>query len=52
LSAEGLAIFKVLFARDKDWRDLQVMLFAQGENFDAGYTSTGSRAFSSATTSD
>ena len=37
LSAEDLAIFKVLFAREKDWRDLQEMLFAQGEDFDAGY---------------
>jgi len=37
LSAEDLAIFKVLFARDKDWRDLREMLFAQGERFDRGY---------------
>jgi hypothetical protein len=37
LSAEDLAIFKVLFAREKDWRDLRELLFAQGEAFDAGY---------------
>ncbi len=36
LSAEDLAIFKVLFARDKDWRDLREVLFAQPD-FDAGY---------------
>jgi hypothetical protein len=37
LSAEDLAIFKVLFAREKDWRDLRELLFAQGERFDAGH---------------
>ena len=37
LSAEDLAIFKVLFARDKDWRDLREMVFAQAPNFDADY---------------
>lgn len=37
LSAEDLAIFKALFARDKDWRDLAEMLFAQGSEFDAAY---------------
>ena len=37
LSAEDLAIFKVLFARDKDWRDLREMLFAQGTDLDASY---------------
>jgi hypothetical protein len=37
LSAEDLAIFKVLFAREKDWRDLRELLFAQGERFDVGY---------------
>ena len=30
LSAEDLAIFKVLFAREKDWRDLAEMLLAAG----------------------
>lgn len=37
LSAEDLAVFKVLFARDKDWRDLSEMLLAQGPVFDAAY---------------
>jgi len=37
LGAENLAIFKVLFARDKDWRDLREMVFAQAPNFDAEY---------------
>jgi hypothetical protein len=37
LSAEDLAIFKVLFSREKDWRDLRELLFAQGERFDASY---------------
>ncbi len=37
LSAEDLAIFKTLFARDKDWRDLREMVFAQAPNFDSGY---------------
>jgi hypothetical protein len=37
LSAEDLAIFKVLFARDKDWRDLRETLFAQASDFDTAY---------------
>ena len=37
LSPEDLAIFKVLFARDKDWRDLHEMLLAQGGDFAAAY---------------
>jgi len=37
LSAEDLAVFKILFARDKDWRDLQEMLLAQAPDFDAAY---------------
>ena len=37
LGPEDLAIFKVLFARDKDWRDLHEMLLAQGREFDAAY---------------
>ena len=37
LSPEDLAIFKALFARDKDWRDLHEMLLAQGPGFDAAY---------------
>ena len=37
LSAEDLAIFKILFDREKDRRDLGEMLFALGGDFDAGY---------------
>lgn len=37
LSPEDLAIFKVLFARDKDWRDLREMLLAQAGAFDTAY---------------
>jgi hypothetical protein len=37
LSPEDLAIFKVLFSREKDWRDLRELLFAQGERFDRDY---------------
>jgi hypothetical protein len=37
LSSEDLAIFKVLFAREKDWRDLRELLFAQGDRFERGY---------------
>jgi hypothetical protein len=37
LSAEDLAIFKVLFDRAKDWRDLAELLFALGPDFDAEY---------------
>jgi hypothetical protein len=35
LSPEDLAIFKVVYARDKDWRDLREMLLAQGPDLDA-----------------
>ena len=37
LSAEDLAIFKGLFDREKDWRDLSELLFALGGEFDASY---------------
>jgi hypothetical protein len=37
LGPEELAIFKVLFAREKDWRDLREMLLAQAPGFDACY---------------
>ena len=37
LSAEDLVIFKVLFAREKDWRDIGELLFAQGERFERPY---------------
>jgi len=39
LGAEDLAVFKALFARDKDWRDLRELLFAQQPGFDPGYAS-------------
>jgi hypothetical protein len=37
LSAEDLFIFKVLFDRPKDWRDIDELLFCQGEALDVGY---------------
>jgi hypothetical protein len=37
LSPEDLTIFKVLFSRAKDWRDLEELLFAQGAGFDIAY---------------
>jgi hypothetical protein len=37
LSAEDLAIFKVIFDREKDRTDLEEMLFALGPDFDADY---------------
>lgn len=37
LSAEDLALFKALFDRDKDWRDIEEMLFALAGDFDAAY---------------
>jgi len=37
LSAEDLAIFKVIFDRPKDWPDLTEMLYALGPDFDASY---------------
>jgi hypothetical protein len=35
LSAEDLAVFKVIFDRPKDWTDLEEMIFALGPDFDA-----------------
>jgi hypothetical protein len=37
LSAEDLAIFKVIFDRPKDWLDLAEVFYALGPHFDAGY---------------
>lgn len=37
LSAEDLAVFKAVFDRPKDWRDIDELLFAMGEEFDADY---------------
>ena len=40
LSAEDLMIFKVLFDRDKDWRDLDELVFAMAGELDAAYVRT------------
>lgn len=40
LSAEDLVVFKALFDRDKDWRDIDEVLFAAGETFDVDYVRT------------
>ncbi len=37
LSPEDLAVFKVLFSREKDWRDLAELRIALGETLDADY---------------
>jgi len=37
LSAEDLLVFKVLFDRDKDWRDIEEMAFALAGELDAAY---------------
>jgi hypothetical protein len=37
LSAEDLAIFKVIFDRAKDWTDIDEMLYALGAEFDSYY---------------
>ena len=37
LSAEDLVVFKAIFDRAKDWRDIDELLFAMGEAFDADY---------------
>ena len=37
LSAEDLAVFKVIFDRAKDWNDLDEMLFALAAEFDEAY---------------
>lgn len=40
LGAEDLAIFKVIFDRAKDWRDLADMLHALGSEFDVAYATS------------
>ena len=35
LSAEDLVVFKALFDRDKDWRDIAELDFAAEDDFDA-----------------
>jgi hypothetical protein len=37
LAAEDLLVFKVLFDRDKDWRDIEELIFAQADDLDARY---------------
>ncbi len=37
LSAEDLVVFKAIFDRAKDWRDIDEVLFALGEEFDGDY---------------
>jgi hypothetical protein len=37
LSAEDLLIFKALFDRDKDWRDLEELVYAQVDELDSDY---------------
>lgn len=37
LSAEDLVVFKAIFDRAKDWRDIDELLFAMGDAFDADY---------------
>lgn len=40
LSAEDLTLFKAIFDRDKDWRDIHELVFALGEELDADYLRT------------
>lgn len=37
LSAEDLVIFKAIFDRDKDWRDIDELAYAMAGELDAGY---------------
>jgi hypothetical protein len=37
LSAEDLLIFKVLFDRDKDWRDIEELVYALADELDSDY---------------
>lgn len=37
LSAEDLAVFKAIFDRPKDWRDIRELLFALAGDFDGDY---------------
>jgi hypothetical protein len=37
LSAEDLLVFKALFARDKDWRDIEELAYAMGHDLDTAY---------------
>jgi hypothetical protein len=37
LAAEDLLVFKALFDRDKDWRDIEELSFAVGDELDTAY---------------
>lgn len=37
LAAEDLLLFKSLFDRDKDWRDLEELVYAMGDELDGAY---------------
>jgi hypothetical protein len=37
LSAEDLVVFKIIFDREKDWRDIDELLFAAGDAFDTDW---------------
>jgi hypothetical protein len=37
LAAEDLLVFKALFDRDKDWRDIEELVYAMAEELDAAY---------------
>jgi hypothetical protein len=37
LAAEDLLVFKALFDRDKDWRDIEELIYAMGDELDAAY---------------
>ncbi len=40
LSAEDLVVFKVIFNRDKDWSDVEEMLYALAGDLEADYVLT------------
>lgn len=37
LAPEDLLVFKAIFARDKDWRDIDELVYAMGDELDAAY---------------
>ena len=37
LAPEDLVVFKAIFDRDKDWRVIEELAFAQGDELDAAY---------------
>jgi hypothetical protein len=37
LAAEDLLVFKALFSRDKDWRDIEELVYAMGDELDSAY---------------